>query len=299
MAFSTNNTGIFTQLLNWFFGDDSDHESDTVISRRILCTGKWREFETRRILLEAALRHPVTALSQEREGTLQSQCACEIMFNQGYFDERCSTNGEYTLYIGAGRGSTQMTVRDHNGQFVEAFNVETGYPRDGSPNIDLLRETALKVYERYADNIKFITGFDSIYHVLKKECPVIPDEGALPAQVTTTGANFKMLGYLTDLYENTPMIVVRNFVTRDGELRKISFATGHELMIDLGSGNANLVDPCNGRQLANRELPGDWMTNDESLLSVSKALRELLDEADEFDAMEEEEDSSEDDSDAE
>lgn len=284
---NTSDTGIIAKLLNMLFGNDNTTNDKTVISRRILCTGKWREFNMRRLLLQAVLGHPVTTLTQEQEGILQSECACDIMFNQGYFDECCNSEGEYTLYIGAGRGSTQMTVRNHKGGFVEAFNVETGYPRDGSPNIELLRATALKVYERYADNIKFITGFDSIYHVLKKKCPVIPDESVLPSEITTTGADFNMLGYITNLYENTPMIVIRNFITRDGGVRKISFATGHDLMIDLGTGNANLVEPSNGRQLATRELPGDWMTNDESLLIVSKAVSELLEEADEYDSMEE------------
>ena len=297
---NTNNTSILANLFNRLFGYDDKSDDKTVIPRQILCTGKWREFNARRLLLQAVLDHPVTTLTQEQEAILQSECACDIMFNQGYFDEHCNSEGEYTLYIGAGRGSTQMTVRNHKGGFVEAFNVETGYPRNGSPNIELLRATALKVFELYANNIKFITGFDSIYHVLKKNCPVIPDESVLPNEITTTGKDFYMLGYLTDLFDNTPMIVVRNFTTRDSGMRKISFATGHDIMIDLGTGNANLVEPSNGRQLATRELPGDWMTNDESLLLVCKAVSELLDEANEYDSLEEdscEEDSCEEDSD--
>ena len=269
----------FRQLYEWLF-NIPDSSSDP---RRILATGKWRQFETRRILLEAALNHPVTCLTQEEEGKLQALCAFNIMESQGYISE--NDEKEFYLFIGAGRGSTQMTVMNYDGEVVQAFNIETGYPKEGSPNIGLLRETALKVFEIYADNINLIVGFDSIYHVLKHDCPVVPDEGALPVKVTTNGGDFLKLGYLTDLYKNTPMIVVRNFITRDGELRKISFATGSDLLIDLGSGNANLVDPVSGQQLSNRELPSDWMTNDESLLEVASSLHSLLNDAEEFDAM--------------
>ena len=276
----TSKSSVFTQLLNWFFGSvDELHEP-----RRILATGKWRKFQTRRLLLEAALKHPITALSQEDEGKLQAQCAFDIMLKQGYIGGKV-TQPAYCLFVGAGRGSTQFTIVNMNGEVENAYNVETGYPKEGEPDIELLRKTALEIFTRYSSTIQFIVGFDSIFHVLKVDCPVVPDKSALPASIPTTGKDFLKLGYLTELYQNTPMIVVRNFVDRDGESRKISFATGRELLIDLGTGNANLVDPKTGRQLNTIELPGDWMTNDDGLLVVASSLKQLLMEADEFDEM--------------
>ena len=284
----TSNPSVFTQLLNLFFGSvDEVHEP-----RRILATGKWRKFQTRRLLLEAALKHPITALSQEDEGKLQAQCAFDIMLKQGYISGNV-TQPAYCLFAGAGRGSTQFTIVNMNGEVENAYNVETGYPKEGEPDIELLRKTALEIFTRYSSTIQFIVGFDSIFHVLKVDCPVVPDKGALPEKIETTGQDFLKLGYLTDLYENTPMIAVRNFVDRTGEARKISFATGKELLIDLGSGNANLVDPKTGRQIATYELPADWMTNDESLLEVASSLQKLLYEANEYDAMTSEDESDE------
>ena len=140
----------------------------------------------------------------------------------------------------------------------------------------------MKVFTEYGNDIRLIVGFDSIFHVLKHDCPVISDNGPLPTRVETKGSDFLKLGYLTDLYKDTLMIVVRNFINKDGETHKISFATGSELLIDLGSGNATLVDPTTGRQLESRELPCDWMTNDESLIAVHDSISKLLEVADSF-----------------
>ena len=279
---TSNNDGFFATLYNYFFSGNEYYQPE----RRILCTGKWREFPFRRTLLEFALQSPVTELSHEDEGKLQAECAHRLMTLQGY------TNMDgYFLYIGAGRGSTQMTVMDSEGAICSVFKTATGYPKDGEPDIEQLRETALKVFEKYGSSINLIVGFDSIFHVLKHDCPVIPDAekspetGHLPEVVETKGSDFAKLGYLTDLYPETPMLVVRNFITKDDEQWKISFATGDELMIDLGSGNANLIDPYTGEQLKSFELPSDWMTNDESLIAVSQGLRKLMEYADQLDEL--------------
>lgn len=286
----TSNPSAFTQFCKWLFGVEEPVREP----RRILATGKWREFQNRRLLLEATVKHPVTALSQQWEGELQAECAFNLMFDQGYINET-DTEGFY-LFIGAGRGSTQITILDQEGNLTDTFNIETGYPKDGEPNLELLGQTAMKVFTKYANNIRLIVGFDSIFHALKHDCLVIPDKGALPTTITTKGSDFLKLGYLTDLYKETPMIAVRNFVNKNGEARKISFATGSELLIDLGSGKASIVDPTTGCQVNSYELPSDWMTNDESLLSVGATIKKLLYEADEYEAMtsEEEEESEED-----
>lgn len=270
----TNGSSIL-DFFAWLFGAHQPTEPF-----RILATGKWRQYSSRRRLLELALNHPITHLSQEDEGILQAQSAFDIMLGQGYI----TTNDEkpYYLFIGAGRGSTQITILDIDGNEIDTFNVESGYPKDGNPNLELLNELADQVSHKYKDSVNLIVGFDSIYHVLKKDCHVIPNDDELPAQITTFGRDFVQLGYLTNHFLDTPMLVVRNFVTNDGNMRKISFATGDHLLIDLGSGNANLVDPKTGQQILTKELPIDWMTNDESLITVGEYLEELLHAANEY-----------------
>lgn len=271
---SSENTGFFGpfyDIYNYLFGSEK-----IAPSRRILCTGKWREFDNRRQELEFLIKNTVTALSHEEEGRLQAQCAHDILYNEGLLPPVSESADECYLYLGAGRGSTQFTVLDFDGEVLDAFNVSTGYPKGGSPDIELLRENAQVLHDKYGDRIKMIMGFDSIFHVLKKSSPVVPDESELPDTVTTTGSNFTDLQYLTDLYANTPMLVVRNFIIKDGSMRKITFATGDELLIDLGSGNANLVDPIQGTQIETIELPSDWMTNDESLVKVANGIKFLM-----------------------
>lgn len=292
MASNTESQGILSQLYDCIFGD-SKSESSSEVLLRILCTGKWREFESRRALLEAILNHPVTILSQEDEGILQAQCAHQIMMENDFVSPTENNDEERTdlyLYLGAGRGSTQFTILDANGDFVDAVNVPTGYPKGGEPNISLLSEKAAEIHSKFGEAISMIVGFDSIFHALKHTAPVVEDESVLSDATPTTGKDFSQLGFLTDLYADTDMLVVRNFITKDGNMRKITFATGDDLLIDLGSGNASLVDPCTGQQIENRELPADWMTNDESLLAVSAAVQELLDASDNYEYGSDEED---------
>ena len=280
-------TGVMPKVFDFIFGTQT---TTTEEPRRILCTGNWRQCEERRLLLEAHLTHPITVVTQEDEGILQAQCAHRIMMNERRI-EHSGENNVY-LYLGAGRGSTQFTLLNHLGEFVNAYNVPTGYPKIGVPDISLLDTTAVDIFNTFGDSITMIVGFDSIYHVLSKSCPVIPDNSVLADTITKTTCNdFNELGYLTNLYPNTSMIVVRNFITTDGYMRKISFATGDELLIDLGTGNANLVDPLSGTQFETRELPGDWMTNDTSLIKTSNILKELLQAADQYDINDSDEES--------
>jgi hypothetical protein len=288
----TSNTkgNIFQRLYNYLF-------TTTTTDRTILCTGKWREFPDRQAQLEHIINNPVTELSHEDEGIRQGQCAHALMTQQGYIGQITDaymitdTNMDNTteslvfLYLGAGRGSTQFTLLDMNGKLVEAFNIATGYPKNGQPDIALLNVTAKAIHDKYGDRIMLIVAFDSIYHVLKAhKCDVIPDKTALPNVITTTGKHFTQLGYLTEYFDDTQMIVVRNFITNDGVARKITFATGDDLLIDLGSGNVSLVDPTTGVQCQTYELPADWMTNDVSLIKVGSSIEKLIIMAKDYDA---------------
>jgi len=264
---------MFNYILSFFVTPTLSKDID------ILCTGKWRENDEKRQKLERLINNEVTILTQHEEGEKQAQCAHAIMSLQGLLpteENEDSDDEELYLYLGAGRGSTQFTITNIDGCVIDSINVETGYPKSGSPNIALLRECVNEININYGKRIKFILGFDSLFHVLKKKCPVVPDSGDLPTEVTTTGSDFSELGYLTDLYSDVPMLVVRNFRMKDGTMRKITFATGTKLLIDLGTGNANLVDPYTGRQIKTIELSNDWMTNDGSLKNIADNIKELM-----------------------
>ena len=264
---------MFNYILSFFVTPTLSKDID------ILCTGKWRENDEKRLKLERLINNEVTILTQHEEGEKQAQCAHALMCLQGLLpteENEDSDDEELYLYLGAGRGSTQFTITNIDGIVIDSINVETGYPKSGSPNIALLRECVNEININYGKRIKFILGFDSLFHVLKKKCPVVPDSGDLPTEVTTTGSDFSELGYLTDLYSDVPMLVVRNFRMKDGTMRKITFATGTKLLIDLGTGNANLVDPYTGRQIKTIELSNDWMTNDGSLKNIADNIKELM-----------------------
>lgn len=254
-----------TKLYNWVFGY-------TPPQRRILCTGDWRTFDKIDKFQELLGRN-VEVISQEKEAELQSFSAYEFMNEVGYFDDYESDN--LILFVGAGRGSSQFSLRNMDGALIEIF-MGSGYPKKGDPNYDELKEIGNRIFEKYGDNIKIIIGFDSIYHALKKTCPVLEDGGYLPDEIETTGIDFMDLNYLTSHYLNTPMLVVRNFKMPNNEECKITFCTGTDPMIDLGSGKVSLVDPCNGFQMKNIDLPEDWQTNDESLNQVVHSLNVLL-----------------------
>jgi len=264
---------MFNYILSFFVTPTLSNDID------IFCTGKWRENDEKRQKLERLINNEVTILTQHEEGEKQAQCAHALMCLQGLLpteENEDSDDEELYLYLGAGRGSTQFTITNIDGGVIDSINVETGYPKSGSPNIALLRECVNEININYGKRIKFILGFDSLFHVLKKKCPVVPDSGDLPTEVTTTGSDFSELGYLTDLYSDVPMLVVRNFRMKDGTMRKITFATGTKLLIDLGTGNANLVDPYTGRQIKTIELSNDWMTNDGSLKNIADNIKELM-----------------------
>lgn len=279
-SISHSNTGYFTWIMSNIYNmiysvtwpisifNNKSHV-------KILCTGKWRSHETRRKELQYLIRNPVTLLSQEEEGELQAKCAHSLMLRQGLLSS-LSEGEDFCLYLGAGRGSTQFTILNVDGDVIDVFLIKSGYPKNGSPDINMLRSISDIIYNEYGDSIKFILGFDAIFHVLKDNSPVVTDKGKLPEIVTTTGRHFLDLQYLTDLYASTPMMVVRNFVMSNGAMRKIGFATGNDMIIDLGSGNATLIYPITGNQLDSFDLPHDWTTNDYNFVKVAGGIEKLV-----------------------
>lgn len=195
------------------------------------------------------------------------------------------SSGEVTnlaIFVGSGRGSTQFTVINLDWQQpVKVFKTPHGFPREGEPNYQALRETANKCADWCGvNNVRLIVGYDSVFHKLKETAPVIGDETELPTNmegIKTKGQDFNDLGFLVAHFQYTPMIVFRNVITVDGIMRKQTFIEGTQPGIDGGSGKWSLVDPMTGNQITYMELPDDF-TNDEEKLEqiVNKCFTMVL-----------------------
>ncbi len=181
------------------------------------------------------------------------------------------------LFVGAGRGSTQMTIINLDNQNIVKIFRTSGFPKNGEPNWNELKNTAKEVADWADGSICFIAGFDSIFHRLKTTtAPVIADFGKLPNQITTRGRDFDELGFLTDHFKNVPMIVFRNVCTSDGLSRKVSFVIGDEVAVDGGSGKWSIISPSTGSQLEYMELPDDWKDNEERLPEIAIKFYEMI-----------------------
>ena len=79
---------------------------------KIAATGKWRDNPTMFAELTQSLGVPVELLQQDDEAELAAQCARSILSTQSL------GRVGLTLYVEAGRGSTQFTVLDGDGTIV-------------------------------------------------------------------------------------------------------------------------------------------------------------------------------------
>ena len=270
-------------MLGYFF---ETLNSLTASPLQVVATGDWRKnhedkdspFQRLKNELVSYFwsSYELSILPQSEEGSLAAKCAHRYMDLNGYIDfsfKDVPLEDRLFLYIGAGRGSTQITLIDSLGEVIAVFKGP-GYPRSGESPVEKLLEICDTIKKDYGDRIVSIFGYDSIYHVLKKNSPVIADGGKLPEEITTTGADFCELGYLATHFMDVPMIVFRNFVLF-GQARKITFLQGSEPMVDLGTGEAKLVDPSTGLQIKMTELPSDWATNEESFREVVKIIKTI------------------------
>ena len=256
-------------------------------SLQILASGFWRENIEDSACAFNKLKNKLpdylslSLISQEEEGIKSAQCAHRYMMIQGYIETLIASSESVFdeplfLYIGAGRGSTQIVLLKADGSPHVIFNGP-GYPRTGvSPikSLSLICEDIKRVHD---GTILAIFGYDSIFHILKTECPVVKDKQLLPETITTTGKDFRKLGYLATHFEDVPMLVFRNFKTKDNIMRKVSFLLedSGDWKIDLGSGEAKLIDSSDGRQIKVVELPKDWRTKEESLDEIVDILEDM------------------------
>ena len=251
----------------------------------VVATGDWRinmedpDSPYNKLNIKLPEQLNLSFIPQEDEGIRGAQCAHRYMVIQGYISYLIEKSDgvfddQIFLYIGAGRGSTQITLLKMDGSTLAVFKGP-GYPKNGNSPIKALSLICEDIKRVHDGSILGIFGYDSIFHVLKTECPVVKDASLLPETITTTGNDFKKLGYLATHFTDVPMVVFRNFKTKDNIMRKATFLDGTELKIDLGSGEAKLTDPSNGQQVSVVELPDDWKTNEESLDNVVSILDDM------------------------
>ena len=89
---------------------------------RIAATGRWRDDPAGFASLQQALGRRIELIQQDDEAELAAQCARAIVATQSH-----SKRG-LTLYVEAGRGSTQFTVLDPLGAVVHRSDAD-GFPK--------------------------------------------------------------------------------------------------------------------------------------------------------------------------
>jgi len=241
--------------------------------RNIYCTGFWRSEQGTRCKNELAWqlngylgylgiynRYNIKVLTQEEEGISQAKNAFMYMDDVGYIEKYLKNEDDIALFVGAGRGSSQYTFLNKDEEVVDFIGL-SGYPKNSEPDMETFKFNSNVIFQKYGSRIKMIVLFDSLYHILKGDCPVIKEGDELPSFITTTGKDFTNLGYLTTQFIDTPTLVVRNFKI-EGLTCKITFLPCHKLpQFDLGSGKLALTDPGDGNVIEDWTLPDGYQTN--------------------------------------
>lgn len=253
------------------------------------CTGYWRTEKGQESLdelnwqlngwlgyLHLYNRWTIETISQRDEGIGQAKNAWAHMDDAGYIDKYLTEESDVILFVGAGRGSSQYTFLDKYGNVIDFIGL-SGYPKNGEPDMKLFVDNAATIRMRYSSFIKTIVLFDSLYHILKKTCPVIPELEELPDSIETYGRDFLELGYLTDLYKNTPTVVIRNFKI-DNVLCKITYLPFNETpQYDLGSGKLAYTNTLTGQVIKNWDLPENYQDNPNSIIEIANAIEDIYD----------------------
>jgi len=232
-----------------------------------------------RKVMEYLLKREITPLSQCDELVLKSKCAHSLMEKNGIVDALYNSTDDCFLYLSANYDRIQITILDSYGKLLDTYSVcDVMGTYSHIKIIDEMNMVSNRVYKVYGNRIKLIVGFDTIYHLLKKKgSPVLEDGSSLPEYITTSGKDFNKLIYLTNFYEDTPMIVVRKFRIKDGTMRKITYTdSGEGYFITLGNNSVKLVEPLKGNPIKSFKLPGDWQTNMISLSKIATYINELI-----------------------
>ena len=236
----------------------------------IIATGKWRDNPNLTAALAKELNQSVRILQQAEEGLLSAQSAHAIVRDAKILENRPDI--KFVLYVETGRGSTQMTVLDRNGQKEAQALSKTGISELGDKADQLAKLNDFKA------NIGLLVMYGSYHHQMKEAGAVVPDEDYLsveslrPAKRYLTmiqDHNFEQpedqakdqkqpkvdkpsLTFVPEwVNDSCYMLVIRNVRIGD-KLRKPSWGTQQPgPFVDLGSGKAALTDPKSGTVIKN------------------------------------------------
>lgn len=238
-------------------------------------TGKWRNQPELLVKLCKLLgdEFKIDLLSQKDEAISQAKCAHAMMSSL----IRNLEDGQNVLFMGAGRGSSQFTLMTASGDLVD-IGMGSGYSKEGPPPVGELTNILAELSREHRDSIGLVVAFDSFFHICKKTCPVVPDGEYLPESVMTTCNDFAdALEILPASWTEKPMIVVRNFKVMSSEdLCKIGHLTTFKYgngRFDLGSGRVAVVNPLNGEQWYEADLPDGWDVDESSLPVIADLVR--------------------------
>lgn len=234
---------------------------------KIYATGDWRKGREKHEMyaqLQNNFGDDIELLSQEAEAINSAKCAHNILKDAGH---NFNTN-DLTLYVEAGRGSTQFSVLDAEGNVAAKALADDGFPTEGPVPYEKKQAAVKKIIQAVGkpDKITLIVAYGSLWYLLEKAgTPVVPDNDIIPNPISTKGLNFPMK-FLTDItdFNETKMIVIRNVnvnvnstTTDSKNIRKVTWAGGFndDSIIDLGSGKVAVVKTKTGVQSYNTNLP--------------------------------------------
>ena len=210
----------------------------------VVATGVWRKEGKKFADLQKEIGCSIQLLAQKDEAEYAAKCAFGIVQTKDL------AKSGLTLFVEAGRGSTQFTLMDSSGNIVSNTGAD-GFPSDASQLT--YKDKNDKLAELISDplikaRIELVVAFGSLWYIYKKN-GALTDKAELPGVVKTKGKDFKLPGNdpfdLAKTFEDTPMLMIRNVVA-EGSLRKITWGGGLGLpanFVDLGSGKAALTDP--------------------------------------------------------
>jgi hypothetical protein len=173
--------------------------------------------------------------------------------------------------IGSGRGSSQystwrVTVSYLTGKVESAEMIHksksSGFPKSGEPNFDDMRAS---LSEHVGLKPDFVLMWGAAYYVANSS--KFSDKGDFgPEMMNTlpTGQAFQKELPFLDLFNQTPVLALRNLKTASGDFKpgwgsglEIPDGFFPEVYGDLGSGKYNLVEISNGKVLATCDVSVD------------------------------------------
>ena len=144
----------------------------------VIATGAWREntaiFQDIKQKIEK--KGNMFVLKQPDESLNSAKFAYDLMKEHNLL-QPYDTN---MLFVEGGRGSTQFVVMNSK-QIIKFYDSCSGFPKTNI-NYKDKNDICNEIIKDFS--IGLIVAVGSIFHILKKSSPVIPNEGILPCHIS-------------------------------------------------------------------------------------------------------------------